>query len=220
MRDFRNSDETASETDQDEEEPGLESRKEKKRNKKKKKKKTKSPPSGRDKDDSSDQPPPDARTGSGAASTGSGSKFSRFLHRSSRNNTYTGHSSTQKRSFFGRDRGTSRDNVEAIIHLVLRLIFKLSKTYLGSYIQQTLFKMANGIPRPGPANLTANAGLDEWLEEAKQCHYLPERAMKELCEMVKEVLMEGMWTLLALIGRAEQSAEDDAGSNKSSGIIV
>ncbi|KAM0522675.1 hypothetical protein ACHAO3_002130 [Verticillium nonalfalfae] len=50
--------------------------------------------------------------------------------------------------------------------------------------------MASHIPRPGPANLTANAGLDEWLEEAKQCHYLPERAMKELCEMVKEVLME------------------------------
>lgn len=52
--------------------------------------------------------------------------------------------------------------------------------------------MANAIPRPGPAKLTPNAGLDEWLEEAKQCHYLPERAMKELCEMVKEVLMEGM----------------------------
>lgn len=51
--------------------------------------------------------------------------------------------------------------------------------------------MASHIPRPGPANLSANAGLDEWLEEAKQCHYLPERAMKELCEMVKEVLMEG-----------------------------
>ncbi|GKT47097.1 serine/threonine/tyrosine-interacting protein [Colletotrichum spaethianum] len=45
-------------------------------------------------------------------------------------------------------------------------------------------------PRPGPANLSPNAGLDEWLEEAKQCHYLPERAMKELCELVKEVLME------------------------------
>ncbi|KAM0284514.1 hypothetical protein ACHAQH_001880 [Verticillium albo-atrum] len=52
------------------------------------------------------------------------------------------------------------------------------------------FAMASHIPRPGPANLSANAGLDEWLEEAKQCHYLPERAMKELCEMVKEVLME------------------------------
>ncbi|CRK39733.1 hypothetical protein BN1723_004640 [Verticillium longisporum] len=50
--------------------------------------------------------------------------------------------------------------------------------------------MASHIPRPGPANLSANAGLDEWLEEAKQCHYLPERVMKELCEMVKEVLME------------------------------
>ncbi|KAK3175671.1 sporulation-induced protein [Lecanicillium sp. MT-2017a] len=50
--------------------------------------------------------------------------------------------------------------------------------------------MAANIPRPGPANLRPNAGLDEWLEEAKQCHYLPERAMKELCEKVKEILME------------------------------
>ncbi|KAF4776610.1 calcineurin-like phosphoesterase [Colletotrichum scovillei] len=55
---------------------------------------------------------------------------------------------------------------------------------------QILEKMASHIPRPGPAKLSPNAGLDEWLEEAKQCHYLPERAMKELCELVKEVLME------------------------------
>jgi len=47
------------------------------------------------------------------------------------------------------------------------------------------------VPKPGPAKLGPNSGLDEWLEEAKQCHYLPERIMKELCEMVKEVLMEG-----------------------------
>ncbi|KKA29740.1 hypothetical protein TD95_003886 [Thielaviopsis punctulata] len=46
------------------------------------------------------------------------------------------------------------------------------------------------VPKPGPANLSANSGLDEWLEEAKLCHYLPERVMKELCEMVKEILME------------------------------
>jgi hypothetical protein len=50
--------------------------------------------------------------------------------------------------------------------------------------------MAN-VPKPGPATLTPGAGLDEWLEEAKQCHYLPESVMKQLCEMVKEVLMEG-----------------------------
>lgn len=48
------------------------------------------------------------------------------------------------------------------------------------------------IPKPGPANLRPGAGLDEWLEEAKQCHYLPEPVMKQLCEIVKEVLMEGM----------------------------
>lgn len=51
--------------------------------------------------------------------------------------------------------------------------------------------MATSIPRPGPANLGPNSDLDEWLEEAKQCHYLPERVMKELCEKVKEILMEG-----------------------------
>lgn len=49
--------------------------------------------------------------------------------------------------------------------------------------------MAN-VPKPGPAKLPPGAGLDEWLEEAKQCHYLPEPVMKQLCEMVKEVLME------------------------------
>jgi len=51
---------------------------------------------------------------------------------------------------------------------------------------------ARFVPRPGPANLGPNSGLDEWLEEAKQCHYLPESVMKELCEKVKEVLMEGI----------------------------
>lgn len=55
----------------------------------------------------------------------------------------------------------------------------------------------SGIPKPGPANLRPGAGLDEWLEEAKQCHYLPESVMKELCEMVKEVLMEGMYWCFA-----------------------
>ncbi|CAK7264255.1 sporulation-induced protein [Sporothrix epigloea] len=47
-----------------------------------------------------------------------------------------------------------------------------------------------GVPRPGPAKLMPGAGLDEWLEEAKQCRYLPEGVMKQLCEVVKEVLME------------------------------
>jgi hypothetical protein len=47
------------------------------------------------------------------------------------------------------------------------------------------------VPKPGPARLTKSAGLEEWLEEAKQCHYLPESVMKQLCEIVKECLMEG-----------------------------
>lgn len=47
------------------------------------------------------------------------------------------------------------------------------------------------VPKPGPAKLSSNAGPEEWLEEAKQCHYLPEFVMKQLCEIVKEHLMEG-----------------------------
>ncbi|SZF02843.1 unnamed protein product [Blumeria hordei] len=50
--------------------------------------------------------------------------------------------------------------------------------------------MASFVPKPGPAHLSGNAGLSEWLEEAKQCRYLPEYVMKQLCEMVKECLME------------------------------
>lgn len=46
------------------------------------------------------------------------------------------------------------------------------------------------VPQPGPAVLTAHAGPDEWLEQAKLCRYLPESDMKRLCEVVKECLME------------------------------
>lgn len=48
------------------------------------------------------------------------------------------------------------------------------------------------VPQPGPARLAKGAGPDEWLEQAKQCKYLPEADMKRLCEIVKECLMEGM----------------------------
>lgn len=51
--------------------------------------------------------------------------------------------------------------------------------------------MSSTVPRPGAAKLGPRSGLEEWLAEAKQCHYLPEWAMKQLCEMVKECLMEG-----------------------------
>jgi hypothetical protein len=51
------------------------------------------------------------------------------------------------------------------------------------------------VPQPGPARLAKGAGPDEWLEQAKQCKYLPEADMKRLCEIVKECLMEGMWLL-------------------------
>ena len=64
-------------------------------------------------------------------------------------------------------------------------------------------KMPNeSVPRPGPARLGPRASLPEWLEEAKQCHYLPEAAMKQLCEMVKECLMEGRLPLKAVVLRS------------------
>ena len=53
------------------------------------------------------------------------------------------------------------------------------------------------VPQPGPARLSKGAGPDEWLEQAKQCKYLPEADMKRLCEIVKEYLMEGMHTYLS-----------------------
>lgn len=34
-------------------------------------------------------------------------------------------------------------------------------------------------------------GPDAWLEQVKQCKFLPEADMKQLCEIVKELLMEG-----------------------------
>ncbi|KAI9828110.1 MAG: sporulation-induced protein [Thelocarpon impressellum] len=46
------------------------------------------------------------------------------------------------------------------------------------------------VPQPGPARISKGGGPDEWLEQAKQCKYLPETDMKRLCEIVKECLME------------------------------
>ncbi|KAI9761222.1 MAG: sporulation-induced protein [Chaenotheca gracillima] len=48
----------------------------------------------------------------------------------------------------------------------------------------------DSIPQPGPARISKGAGPDEWLEQARQCKYLPEADMKRLCEIVKECLME------------------------------
>lgn len=58
----------------------------------------------------------------------------------------------------------------------------------------------NDVPQPGPARLAKGAGPDEWLEQAKQCKYLPEADMKRLCEIVKECLMEGV-SLWCMRGR-------------------
>ncbi|KAI1974121.1 sporulation-induced protein [Ophidiomyces ophidiicola] len=46
------------------------------------------------------------------------------------------------------------------------------------------------VPQPGPARLKRSAGPDEWLEAAKNCKYLSEHHMKQLCEIVKEYMME------------------------------
>ena len=55
------------------------------------------------------------------------------------------------------------------------------------------------VPKPGPAKLSKNADVDEWLEKAMQNKYLPEPVMKKLCEICKEYLMEGMcWSELDL----------------------
>lgn len=47
------------------------------------------------------------------------------------------------------------------------------------------------VPQPGPAKLTKTSGPDEWLKCALNNQYLPEAIMKKLCEICKELLMEG-----------------------------
>ena len=47
------------------------------------------------------------------------------------------------------------------------------------------------VPQPGPARLPKGASVDAWLEAAKECKYLSEFHMKQLCEIVKEYMMEG-----------------------------
>lgn len=47
------------------------------------------------------------------------------------------------------------------------------------------------VPQPGPAKLTRNSGPDEWLKAALNNQHLPEVIMKKLCEICKELLMEG-----------------------------
>lgn len=47
------------------------------------------------------------------------------------------------------------------------------------------------VPKPGPAKLSKNSSIDEWLQKALNNQYLPEPVMKKLCEICKEYLMEG-----------------------------
>lgn len=65
--------------------------------------------------------------------------------------------------------------------------------YPVTYTFKSERKMATDskVPQPGPARIAKGGGPDEWLEAAKQCKYLPEAHMKQLCETVKEFLMEG-----------------------------
>lgn len=78
--------------------------------------------------------------------------------------------------------------------------FSLTRTFLhvlllrslSLFLQLFLSIMPESkIPQPGPAKLKRNAGPDEWLEAAKDCKYLSEPHMKQLCEIVKEYMMEG-----------------------------
>ena len=62
------------------------------------------------------------------------------------------------------------------------------------YLHPKPAKMPEGkkkLPKPGPAKLSKNAGVDEWLKCAFNNQYLPESVMKKLCEICKEFLMEG-----------------------------
>ena len=54
-----------------------------------------------------------------------------------------------------------------------------------------ILDMPPSVPQPGPARLKRSAGPDEWLDAAKNCKYLSEHHMKQLCEIVKEFMMEG-----------------------------
>lgn len=74
------------------------------------------------------------------------------------------------------------------------------------------------IPAPGPAKLKRNAGPDEWLEAAKNCKYLSEHHMKQLCDIVKEFMMEGLCRIsffsfgrVAHFGRIEYTTGHFAG---------
>jgi len=68
------------------------------------------------------------------------------------------------------------------------------------------------IPKPGPARLSKNADIDEWLQCALNNQYLPEQVMKKLCEICKEFLMEGEYVA------CPHQAQSDADQSKESNI--
>ena len=64
--------------------------------------------------------------------------------------------------------------------------------------QQIKMPKDKKVPKPGPAKLGPNSTPKEWLQCALRNQYLPERIMKQLCESVKEKLMEGQIEALLL----------------------
>lgn len=86
-----------------------------------------------------------------------------------------------------------RAQAEDIRRFVANKLRKRDSIYPVTYTVESRSRMATGgkVPQPGPARIAQGGGPDEWLEAAKQCKYLPEAHMKQLCETVKEFLMEG-----------------------------
>lgn len=82
------------------------------------------------------------------------------------------------------------EDIRSFVHSTVQ---KRDPIYPVTYTSKSDRKMATDrkVPQPGPARIAKGGGPDEWLEAAKQCKYLPEAHMKQLCETVKEFLMEG-----------------------------
>ena len=92
-------------------------------------------------------------------------------------------------------RRRSRAVTEADVYTVQNLLksesFPLPANVTETRVPPINMSTKPKVPQPGPARLKRNAGPDQWLEAAKNCKYLSEPHMKQLCEIVKEYMMEG-----------------------------
>lgn len=99
----------------------------------------------------------------------------------------------------GRRRSRAVSEADAYTAQLLRNpeIVTLPTNATATCVPPTPTNMSNKpkVPQPGPARLKRNAGPDEWLAAAKECKYLSEPHMKQLCEIVKEFMMEGNYHL-------------------------